>query len=115
MDRHEPDQDQGQGSPRAWVDVGPVGTAIFRRARLGTRRGRLAHKLVPYMELFDVRLHEFPKLSAKRLFDEVPVGGCDGGFAKGERASGPMDFETFGQLWERRHALAVVLGYSSSA
>ena len=38
----------------------------------------MGHKLDPYKPIIDARLEEFPKLSAKRLFDEVRAAGYPG-------------------------------------
>ena len=84
--------------------------------------------------MLDVRLREFPRLSAQRLFDEVRAAGYAGGYgrvreyvstvrprAPVEAAvrfetppghQGQVDFGTFTLPWGRRHALLVVLGYS---
>ena len=38
----------------------------------------MAHKLDPHKAIIDARLEAFPKLSAKRLFDEVRAAGYPG-------------------------------------
>ena len=94
----------------------------------------MAHKLDPYKGIIDARLKAFPKLSAKRLFDEVCAAGYPGSYSRVNdyvRATRPrepvevpvrfetpagrqgqVDFGTFTLPWGRRHALLVVLGYS---
>ncbi len=94
----------------------------------------MAHKLDPYKAIIDARLEEFPKLSAKRLFDEVRAAGYPGcyesvrnyvrvarpcepvepvvRFETPAGRQGQVDFGTFTLPWGRRHALVVVLGYS---
>ena len=84
--------------------------------------------------IIDARLEAFPKLSAKRLFDEVCAAGYPGGYSRVNdyvRATRPrepvdapvrfetpagrqgqVDFGTFTLHWGRRHALVIVLGYS---
>ena len=84
--------------------------------------------------VIDARLEEFPKLSAKRLFDEVRAAGYPGcyesvrnyvrvarpcepvepvvRFETPAGRQGQVDFGTFTLPWGRRHALVVVLGYS---
>ena len=42
----------------------------------------VAHKLDPYKGIIDARLEAFPKLSAKRLFDEVRAAGYPGGYER---------------------------------
>ena len=94
----------------------------------------MPHKLDPYTGIIDSRLEEFPKLSAKRLFDEVRAAGYPGGYSRVRdyvRAvrprqpvesvvrfetpagrQGQVDFGTFTLPWGRRHALVVVLSHS---
>ena len=43
-------------------------------------RPPVAHKLESYEPIIDVRLEEFPALSAQRLFDEVRAEGYVGGY-----------------------------------
>ena len=91
-------------------------------------------KLDPYKAIIDARLEAFPKLSAKRLFDEVRAAddpGCHSRVNDYVRArrprepveslvrfetpagrQGQVDFGTFTLPWGRRHALVIVLGYS---
>ena len=102
-------------------------------ARPAPRRKR-KHKLDPYKAMIDVRLREFPRLSAQRLFDEVRAAGYAGGYGRVREyvgtarprdpvevavrfetppgRQGQVDFGTFTLPWGRRHALLVVLGYS---
>ena len=97
-------------------------------------RPPVAHKLAPYKAIIDARLEAFPKLSAKRLFDEVRAAGYPGCYSRVNdyvRATRPrepvealvrfetpaghqgqVDFGTFTLPWGRRHALVIVLGYS---
>ncbi len=118
----------------AWIESGQLERDLSSGASRYSPRPRVAHKLDPYKELIEVRLEEFPKLSAKRLFDEVCGAGYDGGYSRVRdyvrevrpRApqeapvrfetpaghQGQVDFGTFRLPWGRRHALLVVLGYS---
>jgi transposase len=118
----------------AWIESGQLDRDLSSGASRYSPRPRVAHKLDPYKELIEVRLEEFPKLSAKRLFDEVRAAGYDGGYSRVRdfvrevrpRApqeapvrfetpaghQGQVDFGTFRLPWGRRHALLVVLGYS---
>ena len=43
---------------------------------------RRNHKLDPYKALIDDRLREFPRLSARQLFDEVRATGYPGGYGR---------------------------------
>ena len=118
----------------AWIESGQLDRDLSSGGSRYSPRPRVAHKLDPYKELIEVRLEEFPKLSAKRLFDEVRAAGYDGGYSRVRdfvrevrpRApqeapvrfetpaghQGQVDFGTFRLPWGRRHALLVVLGYS---
>ena len=117
-----------------WVESGQLDVELPSRAPRYSPRPRPPHKLDPYKELIAVRLEEFPKLSAKRLFDEVCALGYDGGYSRvrdhvrGVRPrepeealvrfetpaghQGQVDFGRFKLSWGVRHALLVVLGYS---
>ena len=90
--------------------------------------------LDPYKELIAVRLGEFPRLSAVRLFAEVQAAGYPGGYDLVKRHvrelrprpakepvvrfetepghQGQVDFAQFRLPWGKRYALLVVLGYS---
>ena len=118
----------------SWIESGQLDRDLSSGASRYSPRPRVAHKLDPYKELIEVRLEEFPRLSAKRLFDEVRASGYDGGYGRVKdfvrevrpRApqeapvrfetpaghQGQVDFGTFRLPWGRRHALLVVLGYS---
>ena len=103
----------------------------------GTRyrpRPAVGHKLDPYKGIIKERLEEFPRLSAKRLYDEVRAAGYKGGYVRvrdyvrsmrprePEEAvvrfetpagrQGQVDFATFTLPWGRRHALVTVLSHS---
>ena len=118
----------------AWIESGQLDRDLSSGAARYSPRPRVAHKLDPYKELIEVRLEEFPKLSAKRPFDEVRAAGYDGGYSRVRDYvrevrprppqeppvrfetpaghQGQVDFGTFRLPWGRRHALLVVLGYS---
>ena len=51
-------------------------------ARGYSPRPPVAHKLAPYKAIIDARLEAFPKLSAKRLFDEVCAAGYPGCYSR---------------------------------
>ena len=117
-----------------WVDTGQLDRDLAAGARGYSPRPPVAHKLDPYKGIIDARLEAFPKLSAKRLFDEVRAAGYPGGYKRVldyVRATRPrepveapvrfetpagrqgqVDFGTFTLPWGRRHALVIVLGYS---
>ena len=117
-----------------WVESGQLDRDAEAGAARYSARPRVAHKLDPYKGIIDARLSEYPKLSARRLFDEVRSAGYAGGYSRvrdyvrGVRPTAPAEpvvrFETpagwqgqvdFGEFrlpWGRRHALMVVLGYS---
>ena len=117
-----------------WIQTGQLDRDLSAGARGYTLRPPVAHKLDPYKGIIDTRLEAFPKLSAKRLFDEVRAAGYPGGYKRVldyVRATRPrepvealvrfetpagrqgqVDFGTFTLPWGRRHALVVVLGYS---
>jgi len=117
-----------------WVESGQLDVDLSSVEARYSPRPRVAHKLDPYKELIEVRLGEFPRLSAKRLFDEVRAAGYDGGYSRVRDYvrevrpgapqeppvrfetpaghQGQVDFGTFRLPWGRRYALLVVLGYS---
>ena len=53
-------------------------------------RPGVGHKLDPYKGIIEARLEEYPRLSAKRLYDEVHAAGYTGGYGtcEGLRAGG---------------------------
>ena len=116
-----------------WVSGGQ----LERDAGEGTQyraRPAVEHKLDSYKGIIEARLEEYPRLSARRLFDEVRAAGYTGGYGRVrdhvrsvrpqevEEAvvrfetpagrQGQVDFATFKLPWGRRHALVTVLGYS---
>ena len=58
-----------------WIKTGQLDRDLATEARAYTPRPPVIHKLDPYKPIIDARLEEFPKLSAKRLFDEVRAAG----------------------------------------
>ncbi len=97
-------------------------------------RAPVPSKLDPYKAIIDVRLAEYPKLTATRLFKEVQDAGYPGSYSQVKRYvrrvrprppeepvqrfetppghQGQVDFADFRLPWGKRHALIVVLGYS---
>ena len=123
-----------RGTIHYWRRTGQLDRDLSAGARGNASRPAVTHKLDPYKGIIDARLEEFPKLSAKRLFDEVRAAGYPGGydcvrqyvstmrprepiepvvrFETSAGRQGQVDFGTFTLPWGRRHALVVVLGYS---
>ena len=117
-----------------WTETGQLDRDLAAGARGYAPRPLVAHKLDPYKAIIDARLEAFPKLSAKRLFDEVRAAGYPGGYGRVRDYvlatrprepveslvrfetpaghQGQVDFGTFTLPWGRRHALVIVLGYS---
>ncbi len=117
-----------------WVTTGQLDRDLSVGVRAYTPRPPVAHKLDPYKALIDARLETYPKLSAKRLFEEVRAAGYPGCYERVNdyvretrpRApvepvirfetpagrQGQVDFGSFTLPWGRRHALVMVLGYS---
>ena len=118
----------------SWIRTGQLERDMSAGARQYSPRAPVAHKLDPYKRIINERLEQFPKLSAKRLFDEVGAAGYPGGYGRVSDYvrevrprepstplvrfetpaghQGQVDFGTFRLPWGRRHALLVVLGYS---
>ena len=117
-----------------WTETGQLDRDLAAGARGYAPRPLVAHKLDSYKAIIDARLEAFPKLSAKRLFDEVRAAGYPGGYGRVRDYvlatrprepveapvrfetppghQGQVDFGTFTLPWGRRHALVIVLGYS---
>ena len=87
-----------------WIETGQLDQDLAAGARGYTPRPPVAHKLDPYKGIIDARLEAFPKLSAKRLFDEVRAAGYPGGYKRvldyvratrpREPVEAPVRFET---------------------
>ena len=117
-----------------WIETGQLERDL---AGGGTRyrpRPEVAHKLDRYKGIIEERLGEFPRLSAKRLYDEVRAAGYTGGYVRVRDyvrslrprepeegvvryetpagRQGQVDFATFTLPWGRRHALVTVLSHS---
>ena len=118
----------------AWIAEGGLDRDLSAGGARYGPRPRRPHKLDAYKGIMDARLREFPKLSVRRLFEEVRAAGYTGGYSRVrdsvreirpveakepvERFETPpgrqaqVDFATFTLPWGRRHALLVVLGHS---
>ncbi len=117
-----------------WIETDQLDRDVAAGVARYAERARVAHKLDPYKGIIDARLSAYPKLSARRLFEEVRSAGYAGGYGRVRdyvrearpRApeepvvrfetlagwQGQVDFGEFRLPWGRRHALLVVLGYS---
>ena len=102
-----------------WIKTGQLDRDLSAAPRGYSPRPPMAHKLDPYKGIIDARLEAFPKLSAKRLFDEVRAAGDPGGYERVndyvretrprapvirfETPAGPAgDFGSFTLPWGRR-------------
>ncbi|MCY4590541.1 MAG: hypothetical protein OXE86_08265 [Alphaproteobacteria bacterium] len=54
-----------------WIETGQLDRDLEAGGPGYSPRPPVVHKLDPYKAIIDARLEAFPKLSAKRLFDEV--------------------------------------------
>ena len=65
-----------------WLETGQLDREMDNEAvRYGPRRAT-ATKLDVYRGIIDIRLEEFPELTAVRLFDEVQAAGYDGSYTQ---------------------------------
>jgi transposase len=117
-----------------WIETGQLDRELDDELVRYTPRPAVVKKIDPYCGIIQARLEEFPRLSAKRLFDEIRAAGYTGGYTqlkehvrRARPASPPeplirfetaaghqaqVDFASFTLPWGRRYALLVVLGYS---
>ena len=117
-----------------WIETGQLERDLAGGGTRYSPRPAVEHKLDPYKGIIEERLEEFPRLSAKRLYDEVRAAGYTGGYGRVRdyvRAvrprepveavvrfetpagrQGQVDFATFTLPWGRRHALVMVLSHS---
>lgn len=117
-----------------WIATGQLDRDLDEELVRYKARPPVPKKIDPYRGIIQSRLEEFPRLSAKRLFDEIRAAGYTGGYtqlkehvrevrpapppeplvrfetAPGQQAQ--VDFASFTLPWGRRYALLVVLGYS---
>ena len=117
----------------SWIEAGELDRDLAAGEARYSPRPRRPHKLDPYKGIIDERRAEFPRLTARRLFDEVRAAGYESGYGRvrdyvhevrprhpaepAVRFETPpgrqgQDFGTFTLPWGRRHALLVVLGHS---
>ena len=124
----------GRRSIHRWVEAGQLDRDLEGSGTRYSGRPTVEHKLDRYKGIIEARLEEFPRLSAKRLYDEVQAAGYTGGYGRVrdyvravrprevEEAvvrfetpagrQGQVDFATFTLPWGRRHALVMVLSHS---
>lgn len=117
-----------------WIREGALDQDLDAEAVRYGPRPPVPRKIDPYKEIIRSRLVEYPRLTAKRLFDEIRAAGYAGGYTQVKeyvRAVRPrppeepvvrfetppghqaqVDFADFVLPWGRRFALLVVLGYS---
>lgn len=117
-----------------WANSGQLDREIDDEAVRYRPRPAVARKVDAFRGIVEMRLSEYPRLSAVRLFDEIKAAGYDGGYtqlkefvrqvrpmppvdpvvrfetAPGHQAQ--VDFAEFRLPWGKRYALVVVLGYS---
>ncbi len=117
-----------------WVETGQLDRDLSGGGTRYRARPAVCHKLDPYKGIIEARLEEYPRLSAKRLYDEVRGAGYTGGYVRVREyvrsvrpretaeavvrfetpagRQGQVDFATFTLPWGRRHALVTVLSHS---
>jgi transposase len=117
-----------------WIEAGQLDRELDNSAVRYTPRPPVACKIDRYREMIRMRLSEYPRLSATRLFEEVRAAGYAGGYTqvkeyvrdvrpgrpaepvvRFETAPGlqaQVDFAEFRLPWGKRFALLVVMGYS---
>ena len=64
-----------------WIETGQLDRDLEAGCTRREPRSRV-HKLDPYKAIIDDRLAEFPRLTARRLFDEVRAAGYPGGYGR---------------------------------
>jgi transposase len=117
-----------------WINTGQLDRELDNGSVRYSARPAVARKIDRYQEMIQVRLAEYPKLSATRLHEEIRAAGYAGGYTQvkdyvREVRPGPpadpvvrfetppglqaqVDFAEFRLPWGKRYALLVVLGYS---
>jgi transposase len=117
-----------------WINTGQLERELDNGVVQYRPRPPVSRKIDRYREMILVRLAEYPKLTATRLFDEVHAAGYTGGYTqvkeyvRAVRPGAPadpvvrfetppglqaqVDFAEFRLPWGKRFALLVVLGYS---
>ena len=65
-----------------WVGAGQLKRDMAEGGAVYSRRPRVRHQPYPYKGIIGTRLAQYPRLSAKRLFDEVQAAGYTGGYGR---------------------------------
>lgn len=65
-----------------WIKTGQLDRDLAASKIWQAPWPRRAHKLDAYKRIIAERLNEFPKLSARRLFEKVRAAGYPGGYAR---------------------------------
>ena len=65
-----------------WIETGQLERDLEGGGTRYRPRPAVGHKLDPYKGIIKERLEEFPRLSAKRLYDEVRAAGYTGGYVR---------------------------------
>ena len=117
-----------------WINTGQLDRDLDSGPVRYAARPPVARKIDRYRGIIQVRLAEYPQLSATRLYEEVQAAGYTGGYSQVKeyvrevRPQPPpdpvvrfetpaglqaqVDFAEFRLPWGKRFALVVVLGYS---
>jgi transposase len=117
-----------------WLETGQLDRDLDNAPVRYASRPVVARKIDAFRPIIDMRLAEFPRLTATRLLDEIRAAGYEGGYTQvkeyvrrvrpapvpdpvvrfetppGHQAQ--VDFAEFRLPWGKRYALLVVLGYS---
>ena len=117
-----------------WIETGQLNRDVSKQTVQYGPRPRVPTKLDRYKEIVLSRLAEYPKLTAKRLFEEIKAAGYLGGYTQVKEYvrrvrprppedpvvrfetapghQGQVDFADFRLPWGKRYAFLVVLGFS---
>jgi transposase len=117
-----------------WIASGQLDRGLDEAPVRYKARPAVLRRIDPFRAMIDVRLAEFPKLTATRLFEEIRAAGYVGGYTQLKEYvrqvrprppadpvvrfetppghQGQVDFAEFRLPWGKRYALVVVLAYS---
>lgn len=117
-----------------WIEAGQLDRELDNGPVRYRPRPPVARKIDRYRDMIQLRLSEYPRLSAARLFEEAQAAGYAGSYTQvkeyvREVRPGPpiepvvrfetppglqaqVDFAEFRLPWGKRFALLVVMGYS---
>ncbi len=124
----------GRRTLHRWIAMGQLERDLDAGEVHYQPRPPVSRKLDPFKAMIEQRLHDFPELTAMRLFEEAQADGYTGGitqlkeyvtrvrpkppeeplvrFETEPGRQGQVDFAHFRLPWGNRYALLVVLGYS---